>query len=131
MGSRGAYMNVNAGDFRFKDSAGGEYYSLGSLSSDSNIKILMRKEGSVLAPEYSHTPGRIYATVQNGRLKHLSFYDKSHKQAVSIDFGHMHNGVIPHFHYGIHDHDPKSPGKSPTKEQLTLANKIRKEFHLL
>ncbi len=134
MGSRGAFVNVDIGNFYFhKDKDGKiiyEYYSFGTLSSDSNVKIITQLKGSVSAPEYSHTAGRIYATVQNGYLKHLTFYDKNHGQSVSIDFMHYHNGVKPHVHYGIKDHDKNSSGKSPTKEQLDLANRIRKEYHL-
>lgn len=134
MGSRGAFVDVNLGYFHFKTDENGdeihEYYSLGILSSNPNVKVIMQKEGSVSAPEYSHTPGRIYATVQNGKLKHLSFYDENHKQSVSIDFEHPHHGVKPHVHYGINDHDPNTPGRKPTKAQLDLANKIKKEFNL-
>lgn len=134
MGSRGAFINVNLGDFHFKTDSDGneihEYYSLGTLSSNPNVKVIMQKEGSVSAPEFSHTPGRIYATVQDGKLKHLSYYDENHNQSVSIDFKHAHHGLKPHAHYGINDHNPNSPAKPPTKEQLALANKIKKEFHL-
>ena len=136
MGSRGAFVDVKSGDFSFKEN-GQEYYSLGVLSSNPNVKIIMQKEGSVSAPEYSHTAGRIYATLQKDdktgvvRLKHLSYYDSKHKQSVSVDFLHAHNGVRPHVHYGIEDHSRSTPGKKPTKEQLDLANDIRKEFHVL
>lgn len=134
MGSRGAFVDVNLGDFRFKkdndDNDVHEYYSLGELSSDPNIKVIMQIEGSVSAPEYSHTANRIYATVQNGKLKHLSYYDENHNQSISIDFEHPHHGVKPHVHYGISDHDPNALGRKPTKEQLALANKIKKEFNL-
>ena len=129
MGSRGAYVNVAAGDFTFK-AGGQEYFSLGILSSDPNVKIIMKPKGSVSAPEISHTPGRIYATVQDGSLKHLSYYDERHRQSVSIDFLHEHNGVKPHVHHGIEDHDPDKEGELPTKAQTNLANKIRKEFNL-
>ena len=39
MGSRGAFVDVASGNFNFKED-GQEYYSLGTLSSDPNVKIL-------------------------------------------------------------------------------------------
>ena len=79
MGSRGAFVNVSTGNFTFVE-GGKRYYSIGSLSSDSNVKVLLQSEGTVKAPEYSHTADRVYAVVQNGLLKHISFYDKNHKK---------------------------------------------------
>ena len=48
---------------------------------------------TVKAPEYSHTANRSYAIVQNGKLKHLTFYDETHSQVVSIDLMHQHHGL--------------------------------------
>ena len=127
MGSRGAFVDVNAGDFTFKDN-GQKYFSIGSLSSDSNVKVLVQSEGSVKAPEFSHTAGRIYAITQDRALKHLTYYDE-HNQHISVDLLHPHKGVQPHIHVDL-NHDPKSPGVSPTAEQIALINKIKKEFHL-
>lgn len=128
MGSRGAFIDVNMGNFTFKES-GQIYHSIGNLSTDNNVKILVKKEGSVKAPDYSHSPNRIYATIQNGQLKHLTFYDDSHKQQTSIDLMHYHRGVKPHVHIGL-NHDFDSPGISPTDKQLKLIAKIKKEFKL-
>ncbi len=129
MGSRGAFVDVNMGDFTFKD-GGQNYYSLGTLSSDPNVKVLIQNKGSVKAPEFSHTEGRVYAIVQDGKLKHLSYYDQEHKQHISIDLLHPHKGVQPHIHVYL-NHDPNSPGVSPSTEQKELIKKIKKEFHLL
>ena len=69
MGSRGAFVDVNAGDFTFKE--GGQHYkSLGILKDDPNVKVIIQDSNNVKAPEYSHTPGRIYAIVKEGILKH-------------------------------------------------------------
>lgn len=129
MGSRGAFIDVASGNFNFKEN-GQEYFSLGILSSDPNVKVLVKNRGSVAPPMFSHTPGRIYAVTQNGSLKYLAYYDETHNQAVCIDFGHAHNGVRPHVHFGTSDHNPDKPGKKPTRAQLDLASKIRKEFNL-
>lgn len=129
MGSRGAFVDVNRGDFTFV-SGGQNYYSLGSLSSDPNVKVIIQKSGSVKAPEFSHTPGRVYATVQDGKLKHLSYYDDEHHQHISVDLLHPHKGVMPHIHIDL-NHDPKLAGTPPTQAQLDLIKKIKKEFGLL
>lgn len=129
MGSRGAFVDVNMGNFTFKD-GGQNYFSIGTLSSDPNVKVLIQNKGSVKAPEFSHTEGRVYAIVQDGKLKHLSYYDQEHKQHISVDLLLPHKGVQPHIHVDL-NHDPNSPGVSPTTEQKELIKKIKKEFHLL
>lgn len=128
MGSRGAFVDVNAGDFSFRD--GGQHYmSLGTLAGNSNVKVIVQDSSNVKAPEYSHTPGRIYAVVKDGELKHLAYYDQNHKQAVSIDFAHAHKGVRPHRHVYM-SHNKNDPGVSPTTAETKLIRKIKKEFHL-
>lgn len=128
MGSRGAFVNVNKGEFSFAD--GGQHYkSLGSLSSNPNVKVIMQDSNAVKAPEYSHTAGRIYAVVKNGELKHLAYYDDTHKQSVSIDLSHEHKGVKPHRHVYL-CHNKNASGIPPTAEETDLIKKIKKEFHL-
>ncbi|MCD7884547.1 MAG: hypothetical protein LUI87_12705 [Lachnospiraceae bacterium] len=128
MGSRGAFESVDMGNFSFKE-GGQHYYSLGTLSNDSNVKVIVQDSKSVKAPEFSHTPGRIYAVVKDGSLKHLAYYDEEHKQAVSIDFAHEHKGVKPHRHVYL-IHNKNDPGVPPTKEEQELIQKIKREFHL-
>ena len=128
MGSRGAFVDVNTGNFSFVQ--GGQHYmSLGSLSSNPNVKVIIQDSNAVKAPEYSHTPGRIYAVVKNGELKHLAYYDDAHKQAVSIDLAHDHKGVQPHRHVYL-SHNKNDPGIPPTAEEYNIIKMIKKEFHL-
>ena len=62
MGSRGAFVNVDIGDFTFKD-GGQKYFSLGTLSSDPNVKILIQNKGSVkVLPVSDKWYGVTYAT---------------------------------------------------------------------
>ena len=84
---------------------------------------------TIPAPVYSHSPNRIYATVKNGELKYLSFYDENHNQIKSIDFDHAHNTVRPHVHFNM-DHGKNSPGISPSSSDWALINKIKKEMGL-
>ena len=72
MGGRGSFINVDTNDFRFVEN-GKTFSKVGEID---NIHILVRdKKYSVKAPEYSHTENRIYAIIQDGKIKHISFYD--------------------------------------------------------
>ena len=123
MGSRSSFKNVHSGDFTFVD-GGKTFRSIGGFD---NVKILVRDSGSVKAPEFSHTAGRIYAIVQNGTLKHLAYYDENHKQAVSIDLLHAHHGVQPHKHLYL-DHSDK--GIPISEKEKALINEIKERYGL-
>ncbi len=128
MGGRGNFVDVASGDFNFV-MGGQQYVSLGMVG---NVKVIEKIRGntkSVSAPHYSHTPGRIYATVKNGELKYLSFYDENHNQIKSIDFDHAHNSVKPHVHFNM-EHDKKLPGVAPSASDWALINRIKKEMKL-
>jgi hypothetical protein len=128
MGSRGAFESVDLGNFTFKE--GGQHYkSIGTLRGDSNEKVIIQDSNAVKAPEFSHTPGRVYAVVKDGKLKHVAYYDENHKQAVSIDLAHPHKGVQPHRHVYL-SHNKNDPGISPTDAETALIKKIKKEFQL-
>lgn len=123
MGSRGAFEDVSIGNFNFV--VGGQtYMSIGDVD---GVKVLVRTSGSVKAPEYSHTANRVYAVVQNGALKHLTYYDENHNQSVSIDLLHSHNGLMPHKHYNLNHNDNGIP---ITAEDTALINKIRRRYGL-
>ncbi len=128
MGSRGAFVDVSTGNFSFVE-GGQRYFSIGTLSTDSNVKVLVQNNGAVKAPEYSHTADRVYAVVQNGMLKHVSFYDETHNQIKAVDLLHEHgkDKVKPHIHYNLDHSDSGIPISDSDK---ALINKIKKEFHL-
>ncbi len=128
MGSRGAFVDINANNFSFVQN-GQHYMSLGFLSNNPNVEVIIQDSNAVKAPEFSHTPGRIYAIIKHGELKHLAYYDNAHKQAVSIDLSHDHKGVRPHRHVYL-SHNKDDPGIPPTAEELALIKKIKKEFRL-
>lgn len=129
MGSRGAFVDVDTGNFAFKE--GSQHYkALGTLKDNPNVKVIIQDSKNVKAPEYSHTSNRIYAIVKEGTLKHLAFYDENHRQAVSIDFAHEHKGVKPHRHVYL-QHDKNAPGVPPTDSENDIIKRIKKEFNLL
>ncbi len=123
MGSRGSFVNVSQGNFSFKEN-GQTYYSIGNWN---NVKVLVRNGNSVKAPEFSHTAERIYAIVQNGKLKHLAFYDKEHKQAISIDLLHEHKGIMPHKHLYLNHSDNGIPINA---EEKKLIYELKRRFRL-
>lgn len=123
MGGRGAFVDVNNSDFTFKEN-GKNYHSIGEID---GIKVLVQDKGNVKAPEYSHTANRIYAIVQNGALKHLTFYDSNHNQEVSIDLLHKHNKICPHKHFHLNHSDKGIP---ITSEEQALIDKIKRRFGL-
>ena len=128
MGSRGSFEDVDIGNFTFIE--GGQHYkSIGVLSSNVNVKVIVQDSNNVKAPEYSHTAGRIYAVVKNGQLKHVAYYDENHKQSVSIDLTHAHKGVKPHRHVYL-SHNKDNPGVPPTKAEMKLIKQIKQEYHL-
>lgn len=125
MGARGAFVDVNMEDFTFVE--GGQQYQ--SIGMSGEVKVLIQTKGGVKAPEFSHTPNRVYAVVQDGKLKHIAYYDDKHKQAVSIDLLHEHKGVKPHRHEYM-SHNKNDPGIPPTPAEMALIRRIKKEYGL-
>lgn len=123
MGSRGSFIDVGNGNFSFREN--GQTYS--SIGNWKNIKVLARDNGSVKAPEFSHTAERIYAIVQNGKLKHLAFYDKEHRQSAAIDLLHEHKGIIPHKHMYLNHSDSGIPISAEEKQ---LIKELKRRFRL-
>ena len=125
MGSRGAFVNTDFGDFRFK-SNGQTFQMLGWVG---DVKVIQRANGlSVKAPEISHTANRIYAVVHDGRLKHIAFYDENHRQIKCIDVMHPHKQYDLHYHVNLnHSDDHTFPA---TQNDIDLVNKIRKELNI-
>ncbi len=122
MGSRGAFISVESGDFNFVEN-GKRYETIGIID---DIQILtMGNVKNVKAPEYSHSSNRIYVIVKNGQLKHIAFYDENHKQIKVIDLEHKHCGIKPHIHYNM---DHSDSGIHLSKEDCDLINKIKRRL---
>ena len=122
MGSRGAFVNVNNGNFSFVEN-GQRYSTIGQIG---DIQILsMGATKNVKAPEYSHSSNRVYVTMKDGKIKHISFYDDNHKQIKVIDFEHSHHGIKPHIHYNL-DHTDK--GIALSQDDKDLIKKIKRRL---
>ena len=118
MGGRGSFVDVNSGNFAFKE-GGQTYFAIGMI--DDNIKVLERPRFSVKAPEMSHTENRIYAIMQKGELKHIAFYNEKHELVKSIDFMHSHDGIQPHVHYDVHH---KGTVTKPSDSDKVVIDKV-------
>lgn len=126
MGGRGSFVNVNSGNFVFKE-GGQTYFSIGMIGD--NIKVLERPGTSVKAPEYSHTENRIYVIMQKGELKHIAFYNDKHELVKSIDFQHYHDGMKPHVHHDVYHKGAvtsMTPGEQRVYEQVASWLKTNK-----
>jgi len=124
LGSRGAFIDVDRGDFNFIEN-GKLYETIGKID---DIQVLsMGSTRNVKAPEYSHSTNRVYVIMKDGKIKHISFYDGNHKQIKVIDFAHFHHGIKPHIHYNL-NHDDK--GIPLAQEDLDLIRKIKRRLQL-
>ena len=128
MGSRGAFVNVSLRDFTFNTGVGANQQTYKTVGVIDGVHVIVQDKGlSVKAPDYSHTANRTYAVIQDGKLKHLSFYDENHVLIKVIDFGHVHDNKKPHVHYNsLH------AGKSdnPTAQDWKLIKKIARRYSI-
>lgn len=128
MGSRGAFVNVSIGDFRFNIGTGQNQQTYKTIGVIDEVQVIVQDKGqSVKAPDYSHTANRTYAVIQNGKLKHLAFYDENHNLVWVIDFGHMHNEKKPHVHY---DKEHKLSSGVPTDDDWKIIKKFLRRYNV-
>ena len=121
MGGRGSFIDVKHDDFSFVEN-GQKYHTIGVVD---KVKIIVKDpkfKESVNQPYFSHSPNSVYATVQDGLLKYITFYGSDHKIVKEIDLQHRHEVVMPHKHpNGNHTVYEKL-----TKEENELVDKIKK-----
>ena len=127
MGSRGAFVNINKGDYRFV--SGGQIYNAIGFDESSNVKYLVQSSGSIKVPDYSHTANRIYAIFDNkGNIKSIGI-SENHIKVKSIDLGHTHyeptlgKTLTVHYHTDLYHRDP---AKELSKSDWELVNSIIK-----
>lgn len=129
MGSRGAFINIDQQDFRFKD--GGKIYT--TIKLYKNIQILIQQKGSVKVPDFSHSSNAIYAILQNGEIKGIGIYE-NHEKVKSIDLKHQHtndDGEIfkeGHYHTDLFHSNIAFPLSKEDKELVGLIKKLTKEI---
>lgn len=126
MGGRGAFRNVNTGDFTFVN--GGQIYH--AVGFDEGIKYLIQEEGHTgqKVPDYSHTGDRIYVLLSKGKVKSIGIYE-NHIKIKSIDLLHTHYeptlGKRLDWHYHT-DLEHKEPAHELSKSDMELVQRILK-----
>lgn len=126
MGGRGAFRNVNTGNFTFIDN-GQKYHAVGF---DDGIRYLIQEEAfsGQKVPDYSHTADRIYALLSKGKVKSIGVYE-NHIKIKSIDLSHKHyeptlkKKLDWHYHTDL---EHKEPAHELSKKDIELVNKILK-----
>ena len=104
-----------------------------TLHEFSNIKYVTPTSGTLTAPMFTQTQGRVYATIDDHNdVKYITYYDKAlnrYKQADIKGRKHIINGKprLPHVHYGYY-HDEHGTFK-PTKKEQRLIEKIVTEWY--
>ena len=126
MGSRGAFIDINIGNFVFKE--GGQIYH--TIGIEDGIKYIIQDDhhGGKKVPDYSHSENTIYALIDNGEIKSIGIYD-NHNKIKSIDLTHDHfeptlNKLL-HHHYHT-DLFHKEPAHELSDEDIKLVKKIKK-----
>jgi len=74
-------------------------------------------------PMHTHSKTKVYASVENGKLKSISVMNpKTGKKVMEFHLSHKHNGHIPHIHHG--NGKDRTEGMAPSKSQLKFIEKL-------
>lgn len=108
--------------------ARGEGRQWKTVKRDGNVhfieKLNSKKPASM--PMHTHTKTKVYASVENGKLKSISVMNpKTGKKVMEIHLSHKHNGHIPHVHHG--NGKDRTEGVAITKSQLKFIEKLTRQ----
>ena len=118
MGGRGTKLNVNAYISRGESGMTSEYKK---VFQKGNIVFLKQNgDSSVSAPVFSHTPNRIYVTLEKGSIKTITVYDENRIQVKAIHVGHNNENYV-HEHASLNN---RGKGKLLTKSSERLYNEV-------
>ncbi|WP_029906078.1 hypothetical protein [Mycoplasmopsis opalescens] len=126
MGGRGSFKNVDCGDFSFVKE--GKLYN--TLEIIYGLKIIKKiRSGPLAAPIYSHHKFDKYVVIEANKIKHIIFFDETHKQHKIIDFGHKHglNKISPHVHFNL-IHKKDEMAIEPNKKDKRLISRITRKL---
>lgn len=105
-----------------------------TLHTDGNIKFVkFANDKVVTAPQFTLTPGRIYATIgKKNEVKHITYYDSEGNRFKQIDVhGHTHEvdgvKVVEHTHLGFNHEEGGTRGITP--EEKTVIDKVRESWN--
>lgn len=130
MGGRGTNLDVHAYLRRSETEQTSEFKGIALYG---NIKFLKSNNKSVDTPIFSHTPNRVYVTLDKyGKIKEIDIYDKNHIKKYSIEPYDKTRG--PHEHKGMKhggEHHPISKShKNLVKHIESLYEKHHKEWNI-
>lgn len=136
--------NGSKGEGFLEDEATREYKTIHEIEENIKVVIVKSLKARVKLPEESHTPNRIYVTVNRsnnakdansisyGKLKGIAVYGNDCKKLYEIHVDHKHAGMPIHYHPWI-DGKPKHVGNGKhadtvayplTEEMTNLLNKV-------
>lgn len=123
MGGRGSSSGTSAKGRKY----GTEYRTLHQLG---NVKFIEKTSNDSDEPLETMTNGRVYATVKNGDIKSINYYDGSNKRMKSINLDHYHKGLKPHVHRGYYhnESDPSDNRLALTQKEMKLVDAVTKSW---
>ena len=130
MGGRGTNLDVHTYLRRSEAEQTSEFKGIALYG---NIKFLKSKEKAVNSPIFSHTPNRVYVTLDNrGKIKLIDIYDNNHIKKYSIEPYDTIRGPNEHKvmkHNGEH-HEISKSHMNLIKHVEKLYEKHRKEWDI-
>lgn len=123
MGGRGASSGTSA-----KGNGYGSQYR--TIAKRGNVKFVEKaSKGSETLME-TRTRGRVYAQVDRGEVKSLTFFDASGKRKKQVDLTHSHGGAMPHTHHGYLHNEADSPKGAArlTPKERAMVDRVLSEW---
>ena len=106
--------------------ARGEGRQWKTVRKDGNVHFIEKLDSkkSASMPMHTHSKAKVYASVENGKLKSISVMNpKTGKKTMDIHYLHDHKGMGPHVHYWK---DGKRVSEKPTtRNQLNYLEKLK------
>lgn len=130
MGGRGYHNDVRG--YLNSNGRTSEYFKISSISNDKiDFIIDSVQPNAPLAPEFSNTPGKVYALLNKygTGIKSITVYDENHEQKYSIHLDHYHNGgKVPHVHSGFNSGRIDIPFTNEHQKIISDINRIFKDW---
>lgn len=120
MGGRGS----SSGMSKYGKSYGSQYHSLLTVG---NIRFVEKSSKQSETLMETMTKGRVYALIDQGKVKSIYYFDKHNKRSKQIDMTN-HHGKSPHVHHG-YEHNEYSSGNEPvglTLKERAMVDRVLK-----
>ena len=125
MGGRGTNLVVHAYLRRSETEQMSEFKGLGLYG---NVKFLLSKNRNTDTPIFSHTPNRVYVTLdKSGKIKQIDIFDKNHLKKYSIEPYDKQRG--PHEHVGMKHRGEHLPISRSHHNLIMHVEKLYEKHH--